>query len=106
MGEDADDNSLANIAASVHFSETPGVLKTGPNSVLPLTRTPTMSLQTSTLSLHLSLVLRLQFHAYEYVAKGVNNELMNNEGIMYTYRNICLLHDAFIYFLNSSCSFP
>ena len=106
MGEDADDNSLANIAASVRFPDTPGGSKAALVSVLSLTRTPTMSLQTSTLSLHLSLVWRLQFHAYEYVAKGVNNELMNNEGIMYTYRNICLLHDAFIYFLNSSCSFP
>ena len=29
VGEDADDNSLANIAASVRFPETPGVKKAG-----------------------------------------------------------------------------
>ena len=74
--------------------------------VLSLTATPIKSVQTSTFSLRLSLAQRLQFHAYEYVANGVNKELMNNEGIMYTYRNIWLLHDAFIYFLNSGWSFP
>ena len=98
VGEDADDNSLANIAASVRFPETPKLKR----PVLSLTkRTPIKSVRTSTFSLQLSLAQRLQFHAYEYVAKGVNKELMNKEGIMYTYRNIWLLHDAFIYFLNS-----